>query len=71
MAWTNVNKPSETTTDSGTAGMPIGMLAAITYSDTTSSVITGWGNVAKSTASVYTNVAKSTASVWTNVTKPT
>ena len=75
MGWTNVLKPTESSISTGTVGVPIGLLVAITQDATTSSVTTGWGNIAKPISSVgaWTNVTEPVASVgaWTNIVKPT
>ena len=77
MAWTNVPKPVESSVAIlGTFGEPFGLLMAITsVMTTTTSITSGWTNIAKPISSVgaWTNLAKPTASVgaWTNVAKPT
>jgi hypothetical protein len=72
-AWTSVPKPTESsvvTVGSG-GGEPIGMLLALTYAGTQSSSITsGWGDVAKPTISSWTSVLKPTSSVWSLIAKP-
>ena len=71
-AWTQVPKPTESSvvTLSG-GGEPIGLLMALTYTTTGSSVVSGWTDVAKPVSSTWTAVVKPTSSVWTLVTKPT
>lgn len=73
MAWTKIPKPAELTTSSGGGAEPWGFLLAITsfIGGQSTSIISGWGNVAKPTASTWTTVLKPTSSVWTTVSKPT
>lgn len=61
-AWTSVPKPTETSilTVSG-GGEPIGLLMALTYSTSGSSVITGWTDIAKPVSSLWSLVAKPTS----------
>lgn len=71
MPWTNVLKPAESSITTGISGVPIGLLIAITQSEDTSSVLTGWTGIAKPVSSTWTTVAKPTSSVWTLIAKPT
>jgi len=74
MPWTQVPKPTEQTTSTGSAdAAPFGLLLAITSVisvGSASSVITGWSRVSKPTSSVWTVVPKPTSSTWTRVNKP-
>ena len=59
--WTGVSKPSESSVlTTGGGGEPIGLLMALTYTETVTSVITGWTDVTKPTSSVWSLVAKPT-----------
>lgn len=53
--WTNVPKPTNSTTSSGT---PIGLLLALTIGTTVTT--SNWTNVSKASGTVWTNVAKAT-----------
>lgn len=71
MAWTNIAKPTESSVISFPAGVPLGLLLALTEAVSTSSITSGWTNIVKPTSSMWTAVAKPTSSVWTLVAKPT
>ena len=60
--WTGVTKPSESSVLQlgGNVGEPIGLLLALTYAGTISSVTSGWGDIAKPTSSTWSLVAKPT-----------
>ena len=61
--WTRIAKPTESSIVSGGGDAePWGMLIAITSvtGGTTTSIVTGWTDVAKPTSSVWTAVAKPT-----------
>lgn len=61
MAWTNVPKPIESSIVSGNPDAePWGLLLAITsvHANASTSVITGWSDVAKPTSSIWTLVSK-------------
>lgn len=65
--WTKVGKPSTSWTKVSlpanelktVAGMPIGLLLALTYSQT-NVVVNGWTKVAKAVGTVWTKVLKAT-----------
>lgn len=57
-SWIGVAKPTEGTLVSQTAGSPIGLLLALTYTSTVTSVLTGWGKIIKPTTINWTSVPK-------------
>ena len=58
--WTEVSKAAETSVFVTGGGEPIGLLMALTYAETQSSVLTGWGITTKPTVSSWITVAKPT-----------
>ncbi len=73
-AWTMVPKPTESSVIVfSNDAEPFGLLIAITSLLTadSSSVVTGWTDIAKPSTSSWTSVAKPTSSIWTFVAKPT
>lgn len=74
-AWTLVPKPAESSVTSFAFGdgTPIGLLLALTQATqvTTTSITSGWTDIAKPTSSLWSAVPKATSSVWSVVPKPT
>lgn len=58
--WTAVPKPTFPTVVMGNVGSPIGLLLALTYSDSNTVVTDPW-----------TKISKPSGTNWTSVTKPT
>lgn len=56
-SWTRINKPSDEVTIS--AGMPIGLLLALTYANS-STKVTGWTRVQKASGTAWTRINKAT-----------
>ena len=58
--WTRTAKPAESSVilSGGNAGEPIGLLLALTYAGTISSVTSGWSEITKPTVASWVAVAK-------------
>lgn len=72
MAWIPILKPAETSVLSMIEdAAPFGLLIAITQPVMSSSLTSGWGDVANPTIASWIGVSKPLNSVWSGVTKPT
>lgn len=58
--YTNVAKAAFSSVVSGNAGIPMGLLMALTYADVSTTVTDPWTDVLKASGTSFTNVAKAT-----------
>ena len=58
--YTNVAKAVFSSVVSGNSGIPMGLLMALTYADSSTSITDPWVDVSKASGTSFTNVAKAT-----------